>query len=503
MLGNQEEKMKCFGPLGIGFTLLSAVCANALAATYKDDIGFTALQAQLGISTPTGNGVQVSHVEAPDSSGNYFPDTSSSEFTGKTFFGYSGLSGASGHATSVGQLFYGNSSSIAPNIGAIDAYDANHWLGGGLINYGSTQQPLITSARVTNHSWVGFGSTSENAGILQRIDWLVETDESIQVAAMNNGSSNQPLLGSAYNVIAVGRTDGEHAQGSVAINDTYGSGRTRPDIVAPQSTTSGATPVVAAAAALLVEKGHAMGGTSTTNRAGQTIYNGERSEVVKATLMAGADRVTNNLSTSANITDYRANAANQTTNGLDTRFGAGQVNIQNSYHILAGGEQNSLQDSGAGSILWNGFDYDPAFGGAGGSNDAASYTFTADATHNWLTASLVWNIDINGGTSTNFDGTATLYNFDLMLFDVTSGSSLVGSSMSTNENTENLWLSLTSGHSYLMQVIFGGTTTFNWDYALAWRISGSPFTAAPVPLPATFWLLISALLGMTGFRRKV
>jgi len=51
--------------------------------------------------------------------------------------------------------------------------------------------------------------------VLRRLDWVVETDEFIHVFGMNNGKSNSPLLGSSYNAIAVGRTDGSHAQGVV------------------------------------------------------------------------------------------------------------------------------------------------------------------------------------------------------------------------------------------------------------------------------------------------
>ena len=70
---------------------------------------------------------------------------------------------------------------------------------------------------------------------------------------------------------------------------------------------------------------------STTNRNGNTIYNAERSEVVKAALMAGASR--------SAISGYTAN----TDNGLNNVYGAGQLNIYNSYHIIAAGEQNSLR----------------------------------------------------------------------------------------------------------------------------------------------------------------
>ena len=76
---------------------------------------------------------------------------------------------------------------------------------------------------------------------------------------------------------------------------------------------------------------------STSNRNGAVIYNAERSETIKAALMAGASRFTFNTSTTANVEDYRVAAANQTDNGLDWRYGAGQLNINNSYNILAAG----------------------------------------------------------------------------------------------------------------------------------------------------------------------
>jgi len=96
-----------------------------------------------------------------------------------------------------------------------------------------------------------------------------------------------------------------------------------------------------------VETGHAGAlalskGSTLVSDVG-TIYNAERAATIKATLMAGADRVTVNSLATANITDYRS-AGHQTSNGLDDRFGAGQLNILHSYQILAAGEQNSLEE---------------------------------------------------------------------------------------------------------------------------------------------------------------
>ncbi len=475
--------MRHFNSAVIGVVILLCCCVAAHAG-YKDDIGYTMLQDELGSSTPDGSGVIVTQAEALSGDDHWMPNTSDAQFTGKTITDETGGStGYSGHATGVGRLFYGNSSSIAPGITSIGSYDANKWLGSGFLRCcGSTWQPHFCSSRVANHSWVGDTGDGDLSDILRRLDWVIETDEFIQAAALNNGSSNQPLPGSAFNVIAVGRTDSNHPRGSVQIDDIYTSGRTKPDVVAPLGTTSSATPVLAAAVALLVEVGHSDPCLSTdpsvwqtTNRNTDTIYNAERSEVVKAALMAGADRVTHNASGS-NITDYRSDPADQTANGLDRRYGAGQVNIYHSYHIIAAGEQNSEEDDpGSGSSIGShGFDYDPYFGGASGSNSEATYYFTVDSDYTKLWASLVWNIDINGGTPYIFDGTATLYDLDIFLYDISDPENWlpVDSSTSDGENSENLWITLEIGHDYALQVKPGsGQEPFEWDYALAWRMA--------------------------------
>jgi hypothetical protein len=246
--------------------------------------------------------------------------------------------------------------------------------------------------------------------------------------------------------------------------------------------------MVASAIALLVETGHGNPGlstdlvsTATTNRNGDIIYNAERSEVIKAALMAGAERVTSNT-TAADITDYRTDITNQADNGLDSRFGAGQLNIINSYHIIAAGEQNSIDDatSTGGFIGNSGFDYDPSFGGANGSNGDAFYYFSTGIDAAQLVAALVWNIGIDGGSTNNFNDTATLFDLDLFLYDITGAASmndwqLLGSSASQSENTEHLWMTLASNREYAIQVRAGsGQVVFEWDYALAWQINPVP-----------------------------
>jgi hypothetical protein len=330
----------------------------------------------------------------------------------------------------------------------------------------------------------------------------VDTYESIQVVAVNNGSTNYSLLGSAFNAITVGRSDGVHAQGSVALDSLYTAGRTVPDLVAPRSTTSGATPVVASTSALLVQVGHeAAQGVPTlvpTGNGGETaaVYDGERSEVIRAALMAGADRATANQSIGADVTDYRVDPAHRTDNGLDNRYGAGQVNVYDSYMIIAAGEQDSLEDGGAMTVPWSGFDYDAEFGGLTGSNLTSTYDFDTSAQNLRFAASLVWNLEVVDGLQSGFDPVATLYDLNLYLLDVTDEPFLVAESASDGDNTENLWLELSAGRDYQLLVTKGdGQADFDWDYALAW-------TAVPVPLPASAWLLFSAVGVLAGFGRR-
>jgi hypothetical protein len=107
---------------------------------------------------------------------------------------------------------------------------------------------------------------------------------------------------------------------------------------------------------------------------------------------------------------------------------------------------------------------------------AASYYFAGTTGINRLWASLVWNIEINGGAGSDFDGAAALNDLDLFLYDVTAPDDpqLMSASSDSAGSTENLWIRLNKPGSYMIQIKPGvGQPPFNWDYALAWRI-GKP-----------------------------
>jgi hypothetical protein len=280
----------------------------------------------------------------------------------------------------------------------------------------------------------------------------------------------------AYNTISVGISSGTNGFSAVfnedwknAAESVYDLGQhLGPNLVAnssplpvPSSSMSSVTPVAASAAALLIQKGHDDANLSTdpavqsfTNRAGLLIRNAERSEVIKAIMMAGAIRYGRYTSYDGSLQylpTYREHSSWEDTNGLDKRTGAGQVNIRNSYYIIAAGEQNSSEDGGGQGAIpgsggsQQGFDYDPHFGGLNSTNNAATYVLPTSATPRLLTASLVWNITVVGDTQQNpgvFDGATSMNDLKLSVIDTTTTPTVVASSDSAIENTENIWFVL-------------------------------------------------------------
>jgi hypothetical protein len=467
-------------------TAAFALLATPALAGYADDVGYTRLRAELGASAPDGGGVVVSQVEAAvtvNGADSWVPDVNEPEFAGKTIVDRSGgaVGVYSSHATGVGQSFYGLIESTSPGITIIDSFWAIGWLGADYLWATGGRQPASNTSRIVNHSWVGNG-TSINAEVMARTDWIVEVDDAVVVAGMNNGTGNpntSPLMGNGFNVIAVGRTSGNHQVGSYAVDSTYTGTRVKPDLVAPIYSTSRAAPSVASIAALLIETGGANAALSTdpvtrsfVNRSALTIRNAARVEVVRAALMAGADRVTHN-SSSPDLPVYRGTAGDQTANGLDRRFGAGQVNAYNSYHIIAAAEQNSGEDGGPGAgTLGRGFDYDPAFGGSAGSNVTATYALPVASTPQLLTAALVWNLDIAGGSFSNFNGSATFRDLNLTVLDVATPSNpvTIATSASTTDNTEHAWLVIPAGAAYALRVSRVPATNFSYDFGIAWQL---------------------------------
>jgi len=533
--------------------LICLIDARSAPADYRDLMGFPELQTLLGGALPDGSGIaKVTLVEGTDGNGDYMP-SAHSELNTKTFTNVTSAAGvtqasggSSNHATFVARNYVGKvvnppRGSIAPGLSSIDVYEANHWMGlehdgsqytaatlsGFLdvpfsvtpnppgdpiigVNTVGAELPDTTDSRIVNHSWIAeFSSAAVNGDALRRYDFTVEQDDLIQVAGLpNNANADASLWKNAYNGISVGLTNGLHRDGTRPVDSVYTSGRVAPTVVAhghrPDGLsyfTSWATPQVSAWVALHLEVASSNPGLSNgaytvrsrTPEHEMTINHAEASEVVKATLMAGADRYV--MQRGPSLTTYSAD----TTNNLDGDFGAGQMNVFNSYLILAAGESDSVEDGG-GPVENYGWDYDPSFGGLDGSNATATYGFTAGTGPEQLFATLAWNIDIEDGdlVTAGFQPEATLYDLDLQLFDVTGIDELVAASVSDIHNTENIVFDVTAGRDYQLRVIKGQEADFNWDYALAWRVSG---VAIPEPCSLLLMIVAFALL-QRGFRRR-
>ena len=443
----------------LGVIAACGISAHLLAgiarANYADDIGLTALRAELGSGIPTGAGVAVSQIEASLSQTSliYMPDTTSPEFTGKTLTRMSGVSTVSGHANSVASYFYGRLSSLAPDVAAISVYEANSWIYSGFLKTGTTQAPVTETRSIQNHSWVGtLGTTALDANALRRFDYAIQQNDFLACVGLNNGSSTAipSLLASAYNAIAVGLSDGNHSSGTAVI-DPIGSGnpgRVKPEIVAPMPATSFSTPLVSSAGAMLWQTAPAAGKHSVS---------------LKAMLLAGA--------TKDQFANWNRNAAQP----LDAHFGAGQLNVSQSYHILAAGQQPA---SASLSVNRGGWDYNTS-GVAG-----RQYFFDIPAIEDGsrFSATLTWNRVIAdtlpGPTWGN--PSSTLANLSLRIYQASgfTKGALVDESVSTVDNVEHLYLTSLPAGRYVMEVFGDQAGT---PYGLAWMTASSVSVTATAP----------------------
>lgn len=459
-----------FAALGLLFV------ATTASASYLDDIGYTDLVSQLereGTALPDGTGVTVTQVEASVSTTSvaYLPTASS--YTGVSITNrstsYSGTT--SWHADMVGEKIYGNSA-MGSGISQVGVYYVSDWLGTGFLNYGTSLLPKTETADVVNHSWVATTSNSYDKNILNRLDYSIETDDYVAVVGTNNNDSGTAtsgdLLAGAYNVISVGVTDGTHVEGSSTINGGVGY----PHLVVPTSTTSEATAVVSSAASLLIQTANTMG-----------FSNGVKSETIKAVLLAGASK--------EDLPTWSASS----TSPLDSTYGAGELDVQNSYNILLSGEQTS----GSTLVSSTGWDYSTIALGA-----TTTYYFNLSGAGD-ISIALNWNAIYSGGNANNL--TLSLANLNLFLYEVNgdgSLGSLVQESMASSGNIEAIWAVDLLAGDYVIQVAYAGNASgskTSYNYALAWEsFNTSPVPEAPVSFFLTSGFLL--LLGIRGLKRR-
>lgn len=411
-------------------------------AGHIDDIGLTALRAELGGSVPTGAGVTISQIEAPLGTGEYAAANTDPELTGKTFTLKSGATAESFHATFVARSYCGSTNGCAVGLTQIDAWEVNNWLSSGFLHaLNSSMPPNIETRRIQNHSWVGStGTQATDEDIIRRLDYAIQRDGFVACVGLNNMNTNPvpALLGHSYNAISIGVPSGNHSSGGTTIEV---AGRIKPEIVVPSDyyATSYSCGVASGAAAMLLQ-------TADTSPA--LVNARTNSEVIKAILMAGA-------------TKWQFPTWTRTpTQPLDLTYGAGQLNIQNSYHLLKAGE---FPASSSVTVSNRGWDFGTT------TASAARYFFDVPAGYALtnFSAVLAWNRTVTDvGPGATFTMQISVANLNLRLYFATNftlGPQL-DSSISTIQNVEHVFTNLPAGR-YALEVT---SDTIGTDYGLAW-----------------------------------
>ncbi len=418
---------------------LAVLAAGTLAAqTTLDTIGVTRLR--LEDATLNGSGIRVAQPEATGGTAWEVNPAATGQPVG--LFTYTSAAGTatgfpntvgteSGHADSVGDNFYGknntaNPEGVAYGVSAVDCYEANYFYNS-LVATGTS-----ISARVANFSFVFQGA--ENSAVDQVFDtYLAQYGTKVFVCGI--GNSGPPLSpATCYNSIGVAAYGGSSSVGPTV------SGRSKPDITAPAGATSFSTPLVSGAAALLVQRA-LRGDVGPVADAGDA-------RTIKALLLNGAVK-----------------PSDWTTTGgepLDRRYGTGVLNVWNSYRQLIGGNHAPGNLSNSAIAGWNRTTI------SGNPLAVHHYYFTLRPSRGStfdLTATLVWNRDLNE---------TTIKNLDLVLYNRPSNTPVPGGgSVSTVNNVEHLSIASLPAGSYDLQVIKAATSVISPDqtYSLAFNFT--------------------------------
>jgi Subtilase family len=447
-------------------------------AQQLDAIGVTLLRTV--VTNANGAGIPVAQPEAGYPSFEVNPANSSVQQPA-SLFTYLGTNGTanvfpnslgteSGHADEVAGNFYGLPGGVATHVAHVDNYDANFFYTGII----AAALPSNINDPVVNQSFI-FGYVPGQVTVSQQQQLDLQFDnyaaqfDTLFVSGAGNGGPGSGTVAppsTCYNGMSVGA----YGYANSSVGPTEDNGRAKPDITAPASATSFSTPQVTGAAAVLVQTGRRGDGGSGTNAAADL-------RTVKALLLNGAVKPV----------DW----TNHPPSPLDPRYGAGILNVFNSYEQLAGGEHGyiaatSVPSGGAhppngatGTIgALNGWDFNTNTSGSS-SDEINHYYFNVT---NGLgnvpfaaTATLVWNRQ---------QGQSSINNLNLFLYNA-ANSNLIAGSTSLVDNVEHLFVPQLAPGRYDLQVwkaagiprvsIVSSAET----YALAWEFSSTLLNVAP------------------------
>ena len=287
----------------------------------------------------------------------------------------------------------------------------------------------------------------------QSYDDNIAQHKTIIVNGAGNGQGGHyepEAIATAYNTIGVNAFDINYTGPSLhsCAGPAY-DGRSKPDITAPALSTSFSGPLVAGAAALLVQA------AGTSSDAGDV-------RTVKALLLNGAIKPLYTPDPN-NIWSHKASAP------LDKRYGAGVLNVFNSYKQFAGGRHaftisstssTVIPSTGGNVSVRSGWDFQSAITSSG-SDRVNHYFFDLTGAVDGpftLTSTLVWN---------RKNGQSAINNLDLYLY--TADGTLIASSNSTIDNVEHLFAQALPPGRYDLQVFKHANDPVSDDetYALA------------------------------------
>ena len=308
----------------------------------------------------------------------------------------------------------------------------------------STDGSALTPPDIMNVSNSNGGST---ASYVRQYDRMLERSSILGCTAQNGSvsSGNWTVSGNSYNAITVDQPNGNWANDSGTKVNDHGV-RQKPDLVSfghDGASSSFSTPTACTIAAMMIER----------VKADPDMTNGNKPEVLKAIMMAGANRVTN----------FRRGSWERSsdTNPLSDKYGAGYASANGAYMVLDAGRQpfgSNTKGSG-----WD-FGKDLVPGAT------RTYMIGVDK-RTQVTAVASWMRRISDD-SNNSD----MPNLDIYLKNASGY--VVGKSISNTNNVELIDVQLLPG-KYTIEVTRSASDTSGpVNFGLAW--SGRTFAPTPI-----------------------
>jgi len=413
-----------------------------------DPIGVTALRAQ--DATLTGSGTIAMQVEAGsgfDPKGLDFEVDPGSPGQAVALFSWRSAVGSavrfpnnvgteSPHADQVAEAFYGAYTGVAPGLRHVGNYEMNYF-------YAAVIRTLeAVTAQVFNQSFsFGLHNTAQD----KAYDDYIAEHHTVVVSGIGDGGAVQTPA-DCYNGLGAAAYGGASSTGPTA------DGRCKPDITAPATVTSLSTPLVSGAAAILIQGGRRQGVNAAAAIDSRTI---------KALLLNGAVKP--------------PGWSHSTAVPLDPSYGAGVLEVFNSYSELSGGRHGPVGIGYApaanghppltGGLAVNvakGWDYRPIKNTV--TEEAVNHYRITTGGNGALVSTLVWNKGY---------GQSRINRLALFLYNA--GGELLASSTSTVDNVQQVYVSGLGAGTYELEVVksagvagTAGVVSGREIYALAW-----------------------------------